>query len=48
MNNLLILLVTIHWSIALGMYFAATTRLTITQFLMLVLLFRYMILSYGV
>ncbi len=47
MNSLLILIVIIHWSVALGMYFAASTRLYIPQFLMLVLVFRYMMLSYG-
>ena len=47
MNSLLILIVVIHWSVALGMYFAASTRLSIPQFLMLVLVFRYMMLSYG-
>ena len=47
MNNILLLIVTIHWSVALGMYLAASTKLSIPQFMMLVLVFRYMMLSYG-
>jgi len=47
-TSLLLLIITIHWSFALGSFLAMRTNLTILQFLMLILLIRYIILQYAV
>ncbi len=46
-TNLMILIITIHWSYALGHMIALRTNLTIGQFLMGILFLRYTLYSYG-
>ena len=47
-TNLMILIITLHWSYALGHMIALRTNLTIGQFLMACFLIRYTLYSYGI
>ena len=47
-KNLLILIIVIHWSFALGAMIATRTKITTGQFLMGIVLLRYTLYSYGV
>jgi hypothetical protein len=46
-TNLLILIITLHWSFALGMYLAATTSISIFHFLMICIMIKYFFITYG-
>ena len=43
----LILAITIHWSFSFGAMLAQKTDWTIPRFIMIVVLFRYFLMSYG-
>ena len=47
-TNLLILIIVIHWSFALGAMIATRTKITTGQFLMACFLIRYTLYSYGI
>jgi len=46
-TSLMLLLITLHWGFATGAILAMKTDWSIPRFLIIVLLFRYLLLSYG-
>jgi hypothetical protein len=46
-TSLLFLLVTLHWGFATGALLAMKTNWSIPRFLIIILLFKYLLLSYG-
>ena len=46
-EKLFLILITIHWGFATGAILAMKTDWSIPRFLIIVLLFRYLLLSYG-
>jgi hypothetical protein len=46
-EKLFLILITIHWGFATGAILAMKTDWSIPRFLIIVLLFRYLLISYG-
>jgi hypothetical protein len=46
-TSLFLILITIHWGFATGAILAMKTDWSIPRFLIIVLLFRYLLISYG-
>jgi hypothetical protein len=46
-GNFFLILITIHWGFATGAILAMKTDWSIPRFLIIVLLFRYLLISYG-
>jgi hypothetical protein len=46
-ESLFLILITIHWGFATGAILAMKTDWSIPRFLIIVLLFRYLLISYG-
>jgi len=46
-TSLLFFIITLHWGFALGSFLAMRTNWSIPRFIIIILLFRYLLVSYG-
>ena len=46
-DSILIIIITLHWGFATGSLLAMKTPWSIPRFILIVILFRYFIMSYG-
>jgi len=47
-SSMIMLMITVHWSFALGAMLSVKTNWSIPRFILICLLMRYFLLSYGI